>query len=208
MRRAGFSSAAFTVCQPYRMTAPSPEGRVSPPCASRRRSGLRVQPPLRGWRVSGGRGTRWRMSILGARQSRAASPISREQAIVIRRAGGLSVDGGGREQDLRSAVVSVPAGADRPRLTPRNPLPITRRIQRTCIRGDATFGGGGVSRAAKGADCKSAGLRLRRFKSYLPHHPEDEDGRQRTDFDDRRLSSDLGSSGCGCSSMVEQQPSS
>jgi hypothetical protein len=31
---------------------------------------------------------------------------------------------------------------------------------------------GGVSRAAKGADCKSAGLRLRRFESYLPHHIE------------------------------------
>jgi hypothetical protein len=31
---------------------------------------------------------------------------------------------------------------------------------------------GGVSRAAKGADCKSAGLRLRRFESYLPHHLE------------------------------------
>ena len=29
--------------------------------------------------------------------------------------------------------------------------------------------GGGVSRVAKGADCKSAGLRLRRFESYLPH---------------------------------------
>src|SRR4051812_41465601 len=31
---------------------------------------------------------------------------------------------------------------------------------------------GGVSRAAKGADCKSAGLRLRRFESYLPHQQE------------------------------------
>jgi hypothetical protein len=31
--------------------------------------------------------------------------------------------------------------------------------------------GGGVSRVAKGADCKSAGLRLRRFESYLPHQP-------------------------------------
>src|SRR6516225_5538515 len=31
---------------------------------------------------------------------------------------------------------------------------------------------GGVSRAAKGADCKSAGLRLRRFESYLPHQLE------------------------------------
>ena len=29
---------------------------------------------------------------------------------------------------------------------------------------------GGVSRVAKGADCKSAGVRLRRFESYLPHH--------------------------------------
>ena len=28
---------------------------------------------------------------------------------------------------------------------------------------------GGVSRAAKGADCKSAALSLRRFESYLPH---------------------------------------
>ena len=32
---------------------------------------------------------------------------------------------------------------------------------------------GGVSRAAKGADCKSAGLRLRRFESYLPHQSRD-----------------------------------
>ncbi len=30
---------------------------------------------------------------------------------------------------------------------------------------------GRVSRVAKGADCKSAGLRLRRFESYLSHHP-------------------------------------
>jgi hypothetical protein len=29
---------------------------------------------------------------------------------------------------------------------------------------------GGMSRAAKGADCKSAGLCLRRFESYFPHH--------------------------------------
>src|SRR5271169_642042 len=33
-------------------------------------------------------------------------------------------------------------------------------------------GCGGVSRVAKGADCKSAGLRLRRFESYLPHQLE------------------------------------
>ena len=30
---------------------------------------------------------------------------------------------------------------------------------------------GGVSRVAKGADCKSAGERLRRFESYLSHQP-------------------------------------
>src|SRR4051794_28029817 len=30
---------------------------------------------------------------------------------------------------------------------------------------------GGVSRVAKGADCKSAVLRLRRFESFFPHHP-------------------------------------
>src|SRR5215210_5454990 len=50
------------------------------------------------------------------------------------------------------------------------------------------LGDGGMSRAAKGADCKSAGLRLRRFESYFPHHPGEV----------KR---------CGCSSMVEQQPS-
>ena len=31
---------------------------------------------------------------------------------------------------------------------------------------------GGMSRAAKGADCKSAGVRLRRFESYFPHHAQ------------------------------------
>lgn len=30
--------------------------------------------------------------------------------------------------------------------------------------------GGRMSRVAKGADCKSAGLRLRRFESYFSHH--------------------------------------
>ena len=29
---------------------------------------------------------------------------------------------------------------------------------------------GGVSRVAKGADCKSAASWLRRFESFLPHH--------------------------------------
>ena len=61
--------------------------------------------------------------------------------------------------------------------------------------------GGGVSRVAKGADCKSAGLRLRRFESYLPHHTNAgrrTDARSRTGRSRPR---------CGCSSMVEQQPS-
>ena len=30
---------------------------------------------------------------------------------------------------------------------------------------------GGVSRVAKGADCKSAAVWLRRFESFFPHHP-------------------------------------
>ena len=47
---------------------------------------------------------------------------------------------------------------------PHNPALLTG----TRVREDATFDGGGVSRVAKGADCKSAGLRLRRFESYLP----------------------------------------
>jgi hypothetical protein len=68
--------------------------------------------------------------------------------------------------------------------------------------------GGGVSRVAKGADCKSAGLRLRRFESYLPHQPGaagrkiDAGCRASPTFVIR-----LPTSRCGCSSMVEQQPS-
>src|SRR5260370_219892 len=62
---------------------------------------------------------------------------------------------------------------DLARLTPPNSLPINpacycNEHPRGCV-----FRRGGVSRAAKGADCKSAGLRLRRFESYLPHQPED-----------------------------------
>ena len=53
-----------------------------------------------------------------------------------------------------SVAFSALAQADVARLTPPNALPITRLDPR--IRPDARFGG--VSRAAKGADCKSAGL--------------------------------------------------
>ena len=45
--------------------------------------------------------------------------------------------------------------------------------RRTCVRccvALTTGRSGGVSRVAKGADCKSAALWLRRFESYLPHH--------------------------------------
>lgn len=44
------------------------------------------------------------------------------------------------------------------------------RHPKACSPGGMRATCGGVSRAAKGADCKSAGLRLRRFESYLPHH--------------------------------------
>src|SRR6266446_9251083 len=53
-----------------------------------------------------------------------------------------------------SVAFSAPAQADGAWLTPPSALPITRLDPR--VRADARFGG--VSRAAKGADCKSAGL--------------------------------------------------
>ena len=62
----------------------------------------------------------------------------------------------------RFRVVDTAQGA------PHNPALLTG----TRVRRDATFDDGGVSRVAKGADCKSAGLRLRRFESYLPHQPQ------------------------------------
>ena len=43
------------------------------------------------------------------------------------------------------------------------------RLNRHARLGAAAWGR--VSRVAKGADCKSAGLRLRRFESYLSHQP-------------------------------------
>jgi hypothetical protein len=63
-------------------------------------------------------------------------------------------------------------GAILARLTPRDVLRINPPCQQApASLDDAAFDGGGVSRVAKGADCKSAGLRLRRFESYLPHQP-------------------------------------
>src|SRR5262249_49148507 len=58
---------------------------------------------------------------------------------------------------------------------------------------DATSESGGVTRAAKGADCKSAGLRLRRFESYLPHHSDDRIGQRPPPSVVCSLSSE-----CGC----------
>src|SRR5262249_8834973 len=83
---------------------------------------------------------------------------------------------------------------------------------RPCIRADARFGG--VSRAAKGAACKSAGLRLRRLRSYLPHQPSRLRRRSwQAGLLLRRIAA-LAEAGShvrlrvrGCSSMVEQQPS-
>ena len=53
---------------------------------------------------------------------------------------------------------------------------LAKRIAGSYVRG-------GVPKRPTGADCKSAGLCLRRFESYPLHHL------------------------CGCSSMVEPQPS-
>ena len=52
---------------------------------------------------------------------------------------------------------------------------------------------GRVSRAAKGADCKSAGLRLRRFESYLSHHLESSNGFLKRLFKDSSILSHISS---------------
>jgi hypothetical protein len=54
------------------------------------------------------------------------------------------------------------------RLTIKRGNPDKRR-RLSCASAAAWLFRGRVSRAAKGADCKSAGLRLRRFESYLSH---------------------------------------
>src|SRR5271156_3162002 len=56
---------------------------------------------------------------------------------------------------------------------------------------------GGMSRVAKGADCKSAGVRLRRFESYFPHQQPSGTRRLIREGDSLR----------GYSTMVVQQPS-
>ena len=48
------------------------------------------------------------------------------------------------------------------------PMPLTLRGVATRIRG--SFFPGGVPKRPTGADCKSAGLRLRRFESFPLHH--------------------------------------
>src|SRR5262245_11484947 len=68
-----------------------------------------------------------------------------------------------------------PARSDLPRLTALRPLPHNPALPTASKSSPGDLycvERGGVSRAAKGADCKSAGLRLRRFESYLPHHLE------------------------------------
>src|SRR6187455_1850556 len=157
------------------MTAPSP-ARASAPRSGRLRSGLRFQPVLRGGRarggwVVGGRGPRSRMegpavdATLPCRRCK-IKPVGclawhRPRSRRLRRKPAWPRSHG-RTGGSRSRVVDTALGA------PHNPALLTG----TRVREDATFDGGGVSRVAKGADCKSAGLRLRRFESYLPHHPK------------------------------------
>src|SRR4026208_1777597 len=73
------------------------------------------------------------------------------------------------------------------------PMPLTPGGVVTRIRG--SFFPGGVPKRPTGADCKSAGLRLRRFESFPLHHLRGIAG-----------SGQAGVIG-GCSSMVEPQPS-
>src|SRR5512138_357901 len=62
---------------------------------------------------------------------------------------------------------------------PKSLLTLNRQAKRIA----GSYVRGGVPKRPTGADCKSAGLCLRRFESYPLHHL------------------------CGCSSMVEPQPS-
>src|SRR4026208_486283 len=76
------------------------------------------------------------------------------------------------------------------------PMPLTPRGVVTRIRG--SFFPGGVPKRPTGADCKSAGLRLRRFESFPLHQLRGKRVARRRVW------------GCvigGCSSMVEPQPS-
>ncbi len=81
---------------------------------------------------------------------------------------------------------------------------------------------GGVAEWLKAADCKSAGVSLRRFESYPLHHPSPcglrVAGHPKTHLGRRSALRSLGVGGlfgkfmlrccrCGCSSMVEPQPS-
>src|SRR5687767_2074103 len=72
------------------------------------------------------------------------------------------------------------------------PIPLTPRGVATRIRG--SFFLGGVPKRPTGADCKSAGLRLRRFESFPLHHR----GKRGCELAGRDV---IG----GCSSMVEPQ---
>src|ERR1700733_6062783 len=62
---------------------------------------------------------------------------------------------------------------------------------------------GGVPKRPTGADCKSAGLRLRRFESYPLHH----EGVESKTADSVVRIEYSGVIQGGCSSMVEPQPS-
>src|SRR5437588_6423039 len=116
-------------------------------------------------------------------------------------------EGHGREGNSKISVsLRFDAGGfgavDTTQDAPHNPA-------RTWHPRDARSESGGVSRAAKGADCKSAGLRLRRFESYLPHHSEDIERTTEDRIRHRPPPSVVCSLSfeCGCSSRVEQQPS-
>src|SRR3954447_7167329 len=154
MRRCGLTSAAATVCQPYKMMGPS--GFASRP----RQAGRPPDTP----RFCGG-----------------LPPPRRKCCFRSRSLMGQLVswvpDNGNfnpRGRFWRPALVDL-AGVLPPET--RNRVPVTgSRFQRhswPCLR---RFGGwvamllrGEVSRVAKGADCKSAASWLRRFESFLPH---------------------------------------
>src|SRR6267378_925158 len=153
--RCGLASAAATVCQPYRMTGPS--GLESRSRQAGRRPDSR---PLPGALPPSRRN-------LGFRSRSLMGPL----VSWVPDYGNLSpwraVFGGPHWLTLPGRFPHKPPTGSSPSAPGFN-------VIRGLIR--RHFGGwalmllsGGVSRVAKGADCKSAVLRLRRFESFFPH---------------------------------------
>src|SRR3954465_253670 len=84
-------------------------------------------------------------------------------------------------------------------------MPLTLPGVETRIRG--SFFLGGVPKRPTGADCKSAGLRLRRFESFPLHQTWGNEVASRRESAGQEFQAWACGVIGGCSSMVEPQPS-